>query len=308
MGHGAPRGLLRRLRGANHLLEGAVVGGTILPHGTHELLHHIVGMHGDAELTEVGVGEAVVEDVGRKRGMFAGEHGIHGGAQSIHIHLHRQLFVLLQLAGVIGLLNGRVTRGAAAHGGARFGASLIVVLLRQAEVDEYRLAILHHDVEGLEVEMQHAHGVHIGERVYDMAGDFQRLLLGEAPFARDILVEAATLHEGHGVIDRVVGLELLEHVDDVLVFEALQVLGLFHEFALVFVEEAVAVAGGYGKGVAAVDVRHKKLLYGHLRAVEVRAAVGAHRGQIGDAESALAKHLYNLVAVCYAAEQRAGRQ
>ena len=76
--------------------------------------------------------------------------------------------------------------------------------LRDAEVDEQDpsgLRLEHHVIR-LDVAMDQALGVGMGQRLQDRLGDLQRLVGGERPPPAQRVGERLAVHEGHHVIDQ----------------------------------------------------------------------------------------------------------
>ena len=97
-----------------------------------------------------------------------------------------------------GLLGAHVGRGAHHHAGR---GQLLVHLAhraRDAEVGHQHPIVLEHDVVGLDVPVDDALLVRVGERRGDRAADADHLLGGEGAFLLEPLPDVLTLDEGHG--------------------------------------------------------------------------------------------------------------
>ena len=242
--------------------------------------------------------ETIIEDVGGFGRPSAGEHFKQCCPQGIHIHGDGKVLPLL----VAGLLHGGISRRATTHLRARLRLAVLTILLGEAEVDEDRFAALaHHDVGGFEVKVEHALLMHEGEGVANLLCYPHRLILRDAPLLPDEVVEAPATDVLHDVVDGVVRLEGLQHLDDVGMLEFAQVLRLSQEFLLVVVVDAAIAAAGHQRAVAPVEVAQEEFLDGDLHislnGSKVAYDGGFHHRQIGDAKRPLSQLFNELVLV-----------
>ncbi len=187
--------------------------------------------------------------------------------------------------GAAGLLGRHVLGRAADEAGAGERGALVVGAvddLGDAEVehlDEVGLVapLLHHDVLGLEIAVDDAGAVRVGERREHLGDDAHHAGLGQRPLAGEHGVQVLALHVLHGdVHGAVFGLAEVEHADGVGVVQAAGGLGL-------------ALEAGDGALVAEEGLaQHLE----HDRLVEVDLD-----GLVDLAHAALAEHLLDAVLV-----------
>ena len=200
------------------------------------------------------------------------------------------------------MLDGGIACCALPYACARLRLSVGTETLGQSEVDEHDVSVLApHDIERLEVEVQHVLGVHTLERLANLYSYVERLTTRELAVREDMLVKVAAREIFHDIIDRVVLLNGLEHLDDVVVVKPRQVLRLAQEVAAIVGAKRTVTHGEHTQSVSATHIAQEKLFYRHhgRRLDGAEPALQSNVGNIGYAERPLSENtLYAVVVMC----------
>ena len=214
---------------------------------------------------------------------------------------------------VIGLFYGRISRGTAADSGARLWLAILVILFRQAEVNQHRLAIIaQHHISRLQVQVQHAMAVHERQRPSYLTSVTQCLGLGQTAAPGYQVVKAPAAAIFHRVISCTISFKRFEHINYTRVLQLSQIACFARKFALVIDKQAALATLRNFTTLALVDVAHEKLFHCHshlgIQATEVASNRDCRSSQIGYAKRTLPQHLVNDILIFKSLQHRSGPQ
>jgi hypothetical protein len=216
----------------------------------------------------------------RRRGrLHAGHAAVKRAAERVDVAprpLRRAALVLL-VGGVALRDDGAQSLALAAHG-----------LARRAEIEQQRRAVLaQEDVVGLDVAMEEALGVHRLERIEQRIEDAAQLGLAEVQRAPQARAERGAALVFHDQIAGAVGLEILQHGDDVLVLQRDQRARLEPEALEPPGEIEAAAAQRPDRDAVGRALRHRR----GEKLLDRDQPIGELLGRaIGDAEAARPQH------------------
>ena len=124
------------------------------------------------------------------------------------------------------MLNWRITITETRNSNCRSRLSILIIMLRQAKVYQYRDNIpciwvyFQHHIIWLDIQMCHSVLMQITYSLHDWHHDVQCLLLRQSTMLVYIISQAARIQIFHHIINRVVCLKHLIHMNDIWMFQA----------------------------------------------------------------------------------------
>ena len=243
--------------------------------------------------------EAIIKDVGCYRRTFPGKHHVQRCTKRIYVERGLETLALV----IVKLLHWRISRSTTGHLAARLGLAIVIILLRQPEIYQYRVArASQHYIRRLHVEVQHVVAVHVGYSLGHLLKVTQSLLLGQCSLFLDICVEAAAVAIFHDVVRRAVGVKHVKHTHYAGILQIAQLRSLSRKFGTILLHKLpIGWTGDIGSTRAVVKVAHEKFFYSHSN-VGLQLTKRTHHGclcssKIGYSERPLTQHSINAIAV-----------
>ena len=179
---------------------------------------------------------------------------------------------------------------------------MIIIVLRQPEVDQYRLPCApQHDVRRLQIQMQYSFAVHVTQCRTYLNQILFRLALAQTSLLFDLPVQTSPFAILHRIIKRVVSLEQLQHFHYMRVVQPAQTFRFPGKLPLIVLVQVALAARGYRTPLPTVEILHEKLLdrYPQRRLQLPQTPVYRYTGrrQVCDPKGTLTQNLLDTITI-----------